>query len=43
MENCGKHRPSIMCWMQLPSGKIQAKSEMLDKHELAISKDGVTL
>ena len=29
--------------LQLASGEIQAKSEMLDKHELAIFKDGVTL
>jgi altronate hydrolase len=27
----------------LASGEIKAKSEALDKHELAIFKDGVTL
>ena len=29
--------------LNLASGKLQAKAEMLDKHELAIFKDGVTL
>ena len=29
--------------LKLASGEIQAKSEILDKHELAIFKDGVTL
>ena len=29
--------------LKLASGEIHAKSEMLDKHELAIFKDGVTL
>ena len=29
--------------MQVASGKRHAKSEVLDKHELAIFKDGVTL
>ena len=29
--------------LKLASGEVHAKSEMLDKHELAIFKDGVTL
>ena len=29
--------------LQLASGEVHAKSEALDKHELAIFKDGVTL
>lgn len=29
--------------LKLASGEIKAKAEKLDKHELAIFKDGVTL
>ena len=29
--------------LKLASGEIKAKAELLDKHELAIFKDGVTL
>mgnify|MGYP006379173295 FL=1 len=29
--------------LKLASGEVKAKSELLDKHELAIFKDGVTL